>query len=118
MLKKVINPIFFLPLALFINSLEVLSNEKKNSLDKILEEKSNIPFISLLEIKKLVLKNEELKSSQNLVTSARFNLSSQIAQKYPSLDFQANGLPKYVSGKITVVILRLQKHHNFPLILL
>ena len=99
MLKKVINPIFFLPLALFINSLEVLSNEKKNSLDKILEEKSNIPFISLLEIKKLVLKNEELKSSQNLVTSARFNLSSQIAQKYPSLDFQANGLPKYVSGK-------------------
>ncbi|MCR8539392.1 MAG: TolC family protein [Prochlorococcus marinus CUG1439] len=99
MLKKVINPILFLPLALFINSLEVLSTEKKDFIDKILEEKSNTPFINYQEIGKIILNNEELKSLHNLVTSASFNLSSQIAKRYPSIDFQANGLPKYVSGK-------------------
>jgi len=51
------------------------------------------------EIEKLVLNNQELKSLQNLVASASFNLSSQIAKRYPSLDFQANGVPKYVAGK-------------------
>ena len=99
MLKKVINPILFLPLALLINSLEVISIEKKDSIDKVLEEKSNKPFISYQEIEKIILNNEELKSLQNLVISASFNLSSKIAQRYPSLDLQANGLPKYVSGK-------------------
>ena len=99
MFKKVINPILFLPLVLFNNSLEVLSNENKGYIDKVLEEKSDTPFISHQEIGKIILNNEELKSLKNLVTSASFNLSSQIAQRYPSIDFQANGLPKYVSGK-------------------
>jgi len=99
MLKKVINAILFLPLALFSNSLEIKANEKKGFIDKVLEEKSNKPFISYQEIEKIVLNNQELKSLQNLVNSARFNLSSQIAQRYPSLDFQAIGLPKYVTGK-------------------
>ena len=99
MIRKIINPILFLPLALFINSLEVLSNEKKDLIDKVLEEKSNKPFISYKEIENLVLNNQDLKSLQNLVASANYNLSSQISQRYPSLDFQANGLPKYVSGK-------------------
>ena len=99
MFKKVINSILFLPLALFNNSLEVLSNENKGYIDKVLEEKSDTPFISHQEIEKIILNNEELKSLKNLVTSASFNLSSQIAQRYPSIDFQANGLPKYVSGK-------------------
>ncbi|KGF89314.1 MULTISPECIES: TolC family protein [Prochlorococcus] len=99
MLKKVINPVLFFPLALFIHSQEVLSNGEKSLIDKVLEEKSNKPFISYQDIEKIVLNNEELKSLQNLVTSASFNLSSQIGQRYPSLDFQANGLPKYVSGK-------------------
>ncbi|WP_288262140.1 TolC family protein [uncultured Prochlorococcus sp.] len=99
MLKKVINPILFLPLTLLINSLEVLSTEKKDFIDNVLEEKSNKTFISYEEIENIILNNEELKSFQNLVVSASFNLSSQIAQRYPSLDFQANGLPKYVSGK-------------------
>ncbi len=99
MLKQVINPILFLPLAILINSLDVLSIEKKNWIDQVLEEKPNKPFISYQNIEKIVLNNEELKSLNNLVTSASFNLSSQIAQRYPSLDFQANGLPKYVSGK-------------------
>ena len=99
MLKKVINSILFLPFALFINSPDVLPNEKKVLIDQVSEEKSNIPFIDYLEIEKHILNNEELKSLQNLVTSASFNLSSKISQRYPSLDFQVNGLPKYVLGK-------------------
>ena len=99
MLKKVIHPILFLHIALSINPLEVLSNDKIDFIDEVIEEKSNKPFISYQEIEKIILDNEELKSLKNLVTSASFNLSSQISQRYPSLDFQANGLPKYVSGK-------------------
>ena len=86
MLKKVINAILFLPLALFSNSLEIKANEKQGFIDKVLEEKSNNPFISYEEIENMVLNNQELKSLQNLVTSASFNLSSKISQRYPSLD--------------------------------
>ena len=99
MLRRVIKPILFLPLALSINSVNVLSSETKNFIDNTLEEKANITFVDYQEIEKLVLNNQELKSLQNLVESASFNLSSQIAKRFPSLDFQANGLPKYVAGK-------------------
>ena len=99
MLRRVINPFLFLPLALSINSINVLSSETKNFIDNVLEEKSNITFVDYQEIEKIILNNQELKSLQNLVSSASFNLSSQIAQRYPSLDFQAIGLPKYVAGK-------------------
>ncbi len=99
MLRRVINPFLFLPLALSMNSINLLSSETKNYIDNVLEEKSNVIFVDYQEIEKIVLNNKELKSLQNLVTSARFNLSSQIAQRYPSLDFQAIGLPKYVAGK-------------------
>ena len=99
MFKKVINLILFLPLALNSQSLEILANEEQDNIDKVLKERSNIPFISYEDIEKIILNNQELKSLQNLVTSASFNLSSKIAQKYPSLDFQANGIPKYVAGK-------------------
>ena len=99
MLKKVINTILFLPLAFFVNSLEVLSIEKKDFIDKVLEEKSNKSFISYQDIEKIVLDNQELRALQKLITSASFNLSSQISKRYPSLDLQASGLPKYVSGK-------------------
>jgi len=99
MLRRVINPFLFLPIALSINSISVLSSETKNYIDNVLEEKSNITFVDYLEIEKIVLNNQELKSLKNFVTSASFNLSSQIARRYPSLDLQANGLPKYVSGK-------------------
>ena len=99
MLRRVINPFLFLPLALSINSIAVLSSETKNYIDNVLEEKSNITFVDYQEIEKIILNNQELKSLKNLVTSAKFNLSSQIAQRYPSLDFQALGLPKYVAGK-------------------
>jgi len=99
MLRRVINPLLLLPLTISMNTFNVLSSEIKNYIDNVLEEKSNITFIDYQEIEKLVLNNQELKSLQNLVASASFNLSSQIAKRYPSLDFQANGLPKYVAGK-------------------
>ena len=99
MLKKVINPILLFPLALFINSQNVSSSNTKDYIDKVLDEKSNKPFINYQKIEKFILNNQELKSLENLVKSAKFNLSSKIALRYPSLDFQVNGLPKYVSGK-------------------
>ncbi len=99
MLRRVIKPILFLPLALSINSIDVISSETKNYVDDVLGEKPNITFVDYQEIEKIVLNNPELKSLQNLVASASFNLSSQISKRYPSLDFQANGLPKYVAGK-------------------
>ena len=99
MLRRVINPILLLPFTLSLNIVNVLSSETKNYIDNVLEEKSNIIFVDYQEIEKNIINNQELKSLQNLVTSARFNLASQIAQRYPSLDFQAIGLPKYVVGK-------------------
>jgi len=99
MLRRVINPLLLLPIALSINSVNVLSNEAKNYIDNVLVEKPNITFIDYQEIEKIVLNNQELKSLQNLLASASFNLSSQIAKRYPSLDFQVNGIPKYVAGK-------------------
>ena len=97
--RRVINPILFFPLALSVYSINSLAGETTNYIDNVLEEKVNRPFISYQEIEKIILNNEELRSLQALVTSASFNLSSQIAQRYPSLDFQANGFPKYVAGK-------------------
>jgi len=79
MLRRVINPILFLPLTLSINSVHLLSSETKNYIDDVLEEKSNITFFDYQEIENLLLNNQELKSLQNLVASASFNLSSQIA---------------------------------------
>ena len=99
MFRKVINPILCLPLALFINPINVLSSQIRDNIDNVIEEKLNKPFISYEEIEKIIFNNKELKSLENLVTAASFNLSGQISQRYPSLDFQANGLPKYVSGK-------------------
>ena len=55
MLRRVINPILLLPIALCINSLNVLSSETKNYIDDVLEEKSNITFVDYQEIEKLVL---------------------------------------------------------------
>ena len=99
MLRKLINHILFLPLALLINSINAqyaLSNESKDYIDQVLEENSSKPFVSYEEIEKIILNNQELKSLQNLVTSAKFNLSSQIAKRYPSFNLQANGLPNYI----------------------
>ena len=99
MLRRVINTILFLPLALCISPTIVLSSDTKYYTNNVLEEKSNKSYISYQDIEKIILNNLELKSLQNLVASARFNLSSQISRRFPSLDFQANGIPKYVAGR-------------------
>jgi len=80
MLRRVINPLLLLPLTLSMNTFSILGSETKNYIDNVLEEKSNITFVDYQEIEKLVLNNQELKSLQNLVASASFNLSSQIAK--------------------------------------
>ena len=99
MLRKVINSILFLPIALSLNSINVLSSETKEYIDNVLEEKSGKTFIKFQDVEKIILNNSELKSLERLITSASFSLASQIGQRYPSLDLQVNGLPKYVSGK-------------------
>ena len=99
MLRRVINPFLFLPIALSINSINVLSSEAENNIDNTLGENSNKLIINYEEIEKIILKNQELKSLQNLVNSANFNVLSKLGQIYPSLDLQVNGLPKYVSGR-------------------
>ncbi len=99
MLRRVINPFLLLPLTISMNTFNALSSEIKNNIDNVLEEKSNITFVDYQELEKIILNNQELKSLQNLVKSSSFNLSSQISQKYPSLDFQAIGLPKYVARR-------------------
>ena len=58
MLKKVINPILFLPLIFFSNSLEIQANEKQGFVNKLLEEKSNKALISYKEIEKIILNNQ------------------------------------------------------------
>jgi outer membrane protein TolC len=99
MLRRVINPILLFPLALCINCVSVLSSETENYIDDVLEEELNKPYVNYQDIEEIILDNQELKSLRNLVTSSSFNLSSKIAKRYPSLDLQANGLPKYVAGK-------------------
>ena len=99
MLRKVINPILILPLALSISSQNILASETRDNSDKVLEEKLDKPLIKYKEIKKIILNNPELKSLESLVDAARLNLASKVGKRYPSLDFQANGLPKYVAGK-------------------
>ena len=50
MLRKVINPILLMPIALSINSPNILSSETQDYSDKILEEKLDKPLISYIEI--------------------------------------------------------------------
>ena len=100
MLRKFIYPILFFPLSLYINSHNPLLSETKNNIEEVLKEKETQIFLNYEEIEGITLKNnQELKSLENLVNSSSFNLSSKIAKRYPTLDLQANGLPKYVSGK-------------------
>ncbi len=100
MLKKFIHPILVFPFCLYINSQEALLSKTNNNIEEILQENQNQIFIKYSEIDNITLKNnQELKSLENLVNSSTYTLSSKIAKRYPSLDLQANGLPKYVSGK-------------------
>ena len=100
MFRRFINPILVFPLWLVINSQEALLSKTSSNIEEVIQEKGNQIFLNYSEIDKIVLKNnQELKALENLVYSSTFNLSSKIAKKYPSLDLQASGLPKYVAGK-------------------
>ena len=100
MLRRLIKPILVLPLCVYINSQEAVLSETKNNIEEILQEKETQIFINYSEINYITSKNnQELKALENLVNSSSFNLSSKISKRYPSLDLQASGLPKYVAGK-------------------
>ena len=100
MFRKYINPILVFPLFFYINFQKALLSETKNNIEEILQEKEDQIFISFSEIDSITLRNnQELKTLENLVNSSSFNLSSKIGKRYPSIDFQASGLPKYVAGK-------------------
>ena len=73
-----------------------IATPKTISIQKLSNEK-NIKFEDIPNI--LSTNNLELKSLQELVSSASYNLSSKISKRYPSLDLNANGLPQYLYGK-------------------
>ncbi len=100
MLRRFINPILIFPICLYINNQQKLLSETKNNIEDVLKEKKTQLFINYSDINGLISQNnQELRALEKLVSSSTFNLSSKIGKKYPSLDFQASGLPKYVSGK-------------------
>ncbi len=100
MFRKFIYPILLFPLCLYINSQKALLSETINNIDEVIKEKENQIFLSYSEIEKITLKNnQELKSLENLVNSSSFNLASKLAKRYPNVDLQASGFPKYVFGK-------------------
>ena len=101
MLRKLINSfLVFLPLSLYISPPKAVLSATKNHIDEILQEKADEIFLDYSKISEIILdNNQELNSLKELVSASTFNLSSKIAKKYPSLDLQASGLPKYVFGK-------------------
>ena len=98
MLRKKIKFLLFLPISLYITSQKAISNEIKNT-NLISEKKEDKFLIDYKDINKLILNNYELKSLEELVLSSTFNLASKVSKRYPTLDFQANGLPQYTSGR-------------------
>ena len=99
MLRKIINTTLFLPLSFFVTFQQSILSENKYSIDEIIRINENKTFIDIQEIKFIILNNNELKSLKELIEASSFNLSSKIAKRYPSIDLQANGLPKYVAGR-------------------
>ena len=99
MLRKTINFILFLPFGLYVTSQNSIASEKKDFVNAISEKKEDILYINYEDLNKIILNNNELKSLKELVKSSSFNLSSKISKRFPSLDLQANGLPKYVAGR-------------------
>ena len=100
MLRKIINSTLFLPLGFLLTFQQSLLSENKNFIDEVIEENEGKIFIDHQEIKNIIHNNnDELKSLKELIEAASFNLSSKIAKRYPSINLQANGLPKYVAGR-------------------
>ena len=100
MLGKIIKTTLFIPISFFVTFQQSILCENNNSIDEVIGENEDIVFIDHLEIKNLIINNnDELKSLKESILASSFNLSSKIAKKYPSIDLQANGLPKYVAGR-------------------
>ena len=100
MFRKLIYQILVFPIFISINSQKPILSETNSNMEEILQEKVNKIIVNYEEINNIISRNnEELKSFENLVDASSFNLSSKIAKRYPTLDLQASGLPKYVSGK-------------------
>ena len=100
MFRKIINPIVLIPLGLFFTTFQSFSSPKKDYIDEILEEKKEIIVIDYEKIENFVMSNnQELKSLQEKVNASNFNLLSKVAKRYPKIDFQVNGIPKYVVGR-------------------
>ncbi len=100
MFRRFINQILVFPLCLFVNPPEAVFSETNNNIEEAIQEKEDQIFLNYSEIDNIILKNnQELKVLENLVNSSTFNLSSKIAKRYPTLDLNASGFPKYVAGK-------------------
>ena len=100
MLRKFIQQILVLPFCLYVVSNKSLLSQTKENINESLQEEIEKLTIDYTTIDQLISQNNlELRSLKELLSSATFNLRSKIAKRYPSLDLQATGLPKYVAGK-------------------
>ncbi len=99
MFRKLIRTLL-IPFCLFIDSHSSLLSQNKDNVRLIKDEKEQERLISYTEIDNIILKNnQELKSLNELVSSAKFNLNSNLAKRNPTLDFTATGLPQYQTGR-------------------
>ena len=91
---------FLIPFFLFFSSNNALFSQNKNETKLINSTKKRENLISYTDINKIILNNnQELKSLNELVLSAKFNLNSKLAKRNPTLDFNVNGLPQYQAGR-------------------
>ena len=62
MVRRLINPILFLPLSFYFIAQKAIVGETKSYIDEVLEEKENKIYIDHKEIKKIISNNnQELK---------------------------------------------------------
>ena len=91
---------FLIPFFLFFYSNNALFSQNKDETKLINSTKEKENLISYKDINKIILdNNQELKSLNELVLSAKFNLNSKLAKRNPTLDFNVNGLPQYQAGR-------------------
>ena len=96
MFKTLINFCLIIPVFLIIPTKSIAQVEilgEKTSVKKLLKQRL-IKFEDIANI--ISTRNLELKSLRKLVQASSFDLSSKISQKYPKLNFNANGLPQYL----------------------
>ena len=91
---------FLIPFFLFFYSDNALFSQNKDETKLINSTKEKENLISYKDVNKIILNNnQELKSLNELVLSAKFNLNSKLAKRNPTLDFNVNGLPQYQAGR-------------------